>query len=122
MITYRLEKGAPLTILELDTNFRELEERLAAREDNISPLIISAEQQDDVVTFKVNGDAISHVVLPKFQPLFKGAWQRNATYQSGCWVYVNAALYACQTYHTSSDFFEPTYWQLIFDSKGEANA
>ena len=122
MITYRLEKGTPLTTLELDTNFRELEKRITALEDNFSPSNISAEQQGDVVIFKVNGDAISHVFLPKFQPFFKGAWEKNTTYQTGCWVYVNTALYACQTHHTSGDFFEPTYWQLIFDNKGEANA
>ncbi len=32
MITYRTEKGAPLTAMELDQNFRELEERIQALE------------------------------------------------------------------------------------------
>lgn len=122
MITYRLEKGSPLTVLELDTNFRTLEERILALEDHPATSNISIEQQDDVITFKINGDAISPIVLPKFQPLFKGEWEKNTTYHPGCWTCLSGALYACQTYHTSNDDFEPNYWQLIFDNKGDINA
>lgn len=120
MITYRLEKGAPLSILEMDTNFRDLEQRLGALEDHPITPVIAIEQQDDVLTFKIDGDVISHIVLPKFQPSFKGAWAKNTSYRVGCWVYCNCMLYACQAHHISGEVFEPTFWQLIFD--GGANA
>jgi|688.fasta_scaffold52741_5 hypothetical protein len=115
MITYRLEKGAPLSILEIDTNFRELEQRLNAMEDQPITSALAIEQQEDVLIFKVDGEVISHVVLPKFQPLLKGEWKKDTPYQKGAWVHFNQALYGCQILHTSGETFEPKFWTLIFD-------
>lgn len=115
MITYRLEKGAPLSILEIDTNFRELEQRLSTLEDHPNTPVIAVEQQEDVLVFKVDGEVISHVILPKFQPLLKGEWKKDTTYQRGTWVNFNQALYACQILHTSGETFESKFWTLIFD-------
>ena len=66
MITYRLEKGAPLSILEIDNNFRGLEERLKKLEDKDFDGDLSVEQKEDVLIFKC-GETVSHIVLPKFQ-------------------------------------------------------
>ncbi len=115
MITYRLEKGAPLSILEIDTNFRELEQRLSTLEDHPNTPVIAVEQQEDVLIFKVDGEVISHIVLPKFQPIFKGEWMKNTSYRVGTWVYCNHTLYACQVPHTSGENFEPSFWALIFN-------
>lgn len=115
MITYRLEKGAPLSILEIDNNFRVLEQRLKQLEDKNFDANLSVEQKEDVLIFKANSHEISHVVLPKFQPIFKGAWAANSSYHIGCWVYMNQKLYACTAPHTSGAEFDSTFWQLIFD-------
>lgn len=122
MITYRLEKGSALTILELDANFRELEQRINAQEDRKMCSAITAEQQGDLLILKADSQTISQVVLPKFQPIFKGAWQQNTPYHPGCWAQFNNALYACQTYHLSGEKFEVHFWQLIFNNEGDANA
>ena len=77
---------------------------------------LGVEQKEDVLIFKC-GQRISHIVLPKFQPIFKGAWTANCNYRIGCWVYWQQKLYACTVPHTSGDVFETTFWQLIFDGK-----
>lgn len=115
MITCRLEKGAPLSILEIDTNFRELEQRLNAMEDQPITPVLAIEQQEDVLIFKMDGAVISHIVLPKFQPLLKGEWKKDTSYRVGTWVYYNHTLYACQVPHTSGETFEPCFWALIFN-------
>lgn len=69
MITYRLEKGSALTILELDANFRELEQRINAQEDRKMCSAITAEQQGDLLILKADSQTISQVVLPKFQTI-----------------------------------------------------
>jgi hypothetical protein len=114
MITYRLEKGSALTLLEIDNNFRELEQRLKNLEDKEFDSALSVEQKEDILIFKY-GQTISHIVLPKFQPIFKGSWIANCNYRIGCWVYLNQKLYACTAPHTSGDTFEATFWQLVFD-------
>ena len=116
MITYRLEKGAPLSILEIDNNFRELEQRLNELEDHPITPVIGIEQRDDLLIFKVDGEAISHVVLPKFQPIFNGPWAKNTLYRVGCWVQHASNLYTCCVPHTSGETFEPSFWQCIFDN------
>ncbi len=117
MITYRLEKGAPLSILEIDTNFRELEQRLNDLEDNPITPVIGIEQQEDVLIFKIDGEVISHIVLPKFQPIFNGPWMKNTLYRVGCWAQHMGNLYTCKVPHTSSELFEPSFWQCIFNNK-----
>lgn len=120
MITYRLEKGSPLSILEIDNNFRNLDQRLTDLEEHPTVPTISIEQQEDVLIFKVNQETVSHIVLPKFQPMFKGLWQKNTPYQPGCWVSYNRRLYACQSFHTTSETFDLSFWQLIFDGEIDA--
>jgi len=121
MITYRLEKGAPLSVLEIDNNFRELEQRLNALETQGLDGALTFEQQEDLLIFKRNQQPVSHVVLPKFQPIFKGAWESEMNYRIGCWVYYDYKLYACTAPHTSAVDFDFDSWQLIFDS-GRAHA
>lgn len=119
MITYRIEKGAPLSILEIDNNFHELEQRLNTLEEHPAIPVIGIEQQEDVLIFKVDGEVISHIVLPKFQPIFKGTWEKNALYRLGCWVQHRGKLFTCKVPHTSSENFEPSFWIVIFDSELE---
>jgi hypothetical protein len=117
MMTYRLEKGAPLSILEIDTNFRELEQRLNELEDHPITPVIGIEQQEDVLIFKVDGEVISHIVLPKFQPIFNGPWVKNTLYRVGCWAQHASKLYTCKVPHTSGETFEPSFWVLILDNE-----
>lgn len=120
MITYRLEKAEPLSVLEIDNNFRELEQRIKTLEGHATPTKLTIEQQEDVLIFKTNAETISHVVLPKFQPIFKGAWKQLTSYHIGCWVTTDQKLYACQSPHTSTQEFEPNFWQLIFEGGNNA--
>jgi hypothetical protein len=115
MITYRLEKGAALSILEIDNNFREIEQRLADLEDKEFQGTFEIEQKEDVLVFKHNKQPISQVILPKFQPIFKGAWVKDFNYRIGVWVYKEQKLYACKVPHTSGANIEPSFWQLVFD-------
>ena len=115
MITYRLEKGAALSILEIDNNFRELENRLKDLEDKEFQGTFEIEQKEDVLIFKHNKQPISQVILPKFQPIFKGAWVKNCNYRIGVWVYEDQKLYACKVPHISGENIELSFWQLVFD-------
>ncbi len=115
MITYRLEKGAPLTIEELDENFKTLETSIENLQAQIAPIELKAIQDGDVLIFKNNTEDIGHIVLPKFAPNFKGKWQALGSYQTGDWVFFAKKLYACIKTHAATETIDEQNWILIFD-------
>lgn len=54
MLTYRLVKGSPLTIEELDENFKTLETSIENLQAQIAPIELRAVQDGDVLIFKNN--------------------------------------------------------------------
>lgn len=114
MITYRLTKGSPLTVEELDENFKTLETNIKELEEKIIPQKITATQDCDVLLIKNNSENIGHIKMPTFLPCFKGKWEINKFYTINDWVFNLNKLYTCNEKHNSTEKFEEKYWTLIF--------
>jgi len=126
-IKYRMQKGAPLTIEELDNNFRELEERLNALEsqDNLSRSIGKITLEGRALIFEdLSGDIISHITIPLPTIVPRGAWTSDVQYTVGDLVVFESCAYVCQINHQSTNFTSERHnWHLFlsFDSlKGES--
>lgn len=117
MLTYRLVKGSPLTIEELDENFKTLETSIENLQVQMAPIELKAFQDGDVLIFKNNTEDIGHIVLPKFEPNFKGKWQALVNYQTGDWVFFEKKLYACIKSHAANEKIDEQNWILIFDGE-----
>lgn len=117
-ITYRTEKGAPLTSLEIDGNFRELETRLNALEDH-------SEAGEGIGKIHVEGDQISFrgtfganfgtFTLPKASLNPCGPWAPQKPYKRLDLVTAENALYCCSTDHISTTWPQDSpFWKQIF--------
>lgn len=117
MLTYRLEKGAPLTLEEMDGNFRELEERLR----NLSTQLEERESVGRLFleghTLRVmgsHGTDLGDVHLPSFSLQSKGEWKSGVSYVPSDFVTHQGALYACLHPHVSRVWDEEGLWKEIF--------
>lgn len=117
MLTYRLIKGSPLTIEELDENFQTLNSRIDELDEKITPVSLSIEQDQDVLILKNCGENIGHIIMPRFEPCIKGKWQPSTLYKNSDWSFHNRKLYSCITDHQSTEDFEEQKWNLIFDGE-----
>lgn len=117
MLTYRLTKGSPLTIEELDENFQTLNSRIDELDEKINPVSLSIAQDQDVLVFKNCGQPIGHIIMPRFEPCIKGKWQPSKLYKNGDWCFHNRKLYSCIKEHQSADNFTEQNWNLIFDGE-----
>lgn len=114
-ITYRHEKGSPLTVQEIDCNFKELEQRLNALEDHL-------EVGEGLGKIHMEGDKISFLgtfgtdfgthSLPKASLNPCGAWVTQTPYKQLDLVTVENALYCCLTEHISTRWLQDrTLWK-----------
>lgn len=106
-IILREDKGAPLTIGELDQNFLQLHKRLSYLETN--PMMaegIGQIQQngDRLEIMGTQGTHFGSFVLPKVFPKIRGAWSVGVDYDMNDWVVVGNLVYLCCVPHKSADF------------------
>ncbi len=67
-LTYRNQKGAPLTVEELDSNFKELEGRIQNLENHTGETIGKVELEGNQLTFMGSyGTIFGTVTLPKVE-------------------------------------------------------
>lgn len=104
MITYRIQKGAPLTVDEMDGNFKELEERLKILETHLN----SSEgigqilgQRDSLKITGTFGTDFGTFPLPKATFTPRGPWTPHTPYQALDVVSYNEGLYSCTQAHVS---------------------
>jgi len=117
MITYRTEKGAPLTIEEMDGNFRDMESRLKTLEahlesgEGIGKILMQGETITVMGTF---GTELGTFPLPKASLTPRGKWSFQAPYQRLDVVTHNNSVYCCLKDHLS-DLWEQDepMWQEI---------
>ena len=116
-ITYRAEKGAPLTAAEIDGNFKELDARLKILEDHpeagegLGKIQVHEDQITLTGTFGTDFGTFS---LPKESLRPCGAWLPNTPYQKLDLVTADSVLYCCLKDHTSIAW-EPdrAHWQDV---------
>ncbi|MEN8237084.1 MAG: carbohydrate-binding protein [Pseudomonadota bacterium] len=115
-IIYRSEKGAPLTIEEMDNNFCELEQRLEALEKAFrkSEGIADVQVEGDQMTLiGDHGSKFGPVQLPVVAYVPRGKWQPDTDYASHDVVSHEGSAYVCKSPHRSEGFEREKYWQLL---------
>lgn len=120
MITYRTEKGAPLTIEEMDGNFRDIESRLKVLEthlasgEGIGKVLVQGDKLTVVGTFGTDFGTFS---LPKASLKPRGPWVAQTPYQALDFVIHGRGVYCCSQNHLSTLWEQDGHaWQelLIF--------
>lgn len=118
-IVYRYQKGEPLTIEEMDGNFKSIEERIEKLE--ITPFlgegISKINQEGDRLSFLGTfGTALGCVTLPKAFPVPRGKWQPETAYRLLDWAQMERCVYSCVKPHTSTQFKNDLEnWVLVFE-------
>ncbi len=117
MMIYRTDKGAPLTIEEMDDNFRELEDRLKALETHL-------DSGEGIGKITAHGDALTITgtfgtdfgtfPLPKATLTPRGPWASETPYHSLDFVMYNQGVYCCLKDHLSTLWeHDAPLWQEI---------
>lgn len=114
-ITYRGEKGSPLTVQEIDDNFRELETRLNIFEDHseagesLGKIYIEGDQINFKGTF---GTDFGTFTLPKANLNPCGVWARQTPYRKLDLVTAENALHCCINAHISTSWTQDSsFWK-----------
>lgn len=119
-IIYREEKGAPLTITELDGNFRFVAEKLDEHEEQISHIsgVASVTNEAEELIFRnIAGDELYRLSIPIPQFAFTGEWESGMAYIYGNIISKLGAKYVCLRPHTSADWrAESEHWLCIDSS------
>lgn len=119
-ITYRSEKGAPLTIKEMDDNFLELETRLKRFESQTTKIEgigkITA-HSDRLHIIGTQGTELGIFPLPKLVFNMRGVWKPNKQYIFYDLVYIENKVMACIKPHLSRDIRQDqeTCWKVFMD-------
>lgn len=125
-LIYRDQKGAPLTIEELDGNFKDLNRRLETLEEHsfegggISDIKLEG---DELVILGAHHLELGRVRLPMPQFLGKGAWQEKHPYAVYDLIRHEQGVYVCVKSHESTTFEQDhSHWQLLWESPQGDNA
>lgn len=119
MLTYRSEKGSPLTVEEMDGNFRDLDERLKILETHLDTgegigKILS--QGETAIIIGTHGTELGTFPLPKMTLSPRGTWHPETSYLPLDLVTYQQALYYCLADHISRHWEEDlSFWQQIVD-------
>ena len=118
-IVYREHKGAPLSIQEMDENFKHLDERLTALESG--PLMAEGikeirQEGDQLIIEGTHGRTFGPFVLPKYLPNMRGEWMARVRYAYGDWMHYKRTLYFCTTPHVSERFeTQAECWKVMVE-------
>jgi hypothetical protein len=124
-ITYRIEKGCPLSIEEVDNNFRELHKRIELLEQNQEGKLKWAGQVElqgtSLVFLNSAKEVISQVPLPLPHMYPRGRWQPRQSYVVYDLVSTGKQTHCCIKSHQSSDQFiaDQEYWRILIDFEPE---
>lgn len=115
-IVYREDKGSPLTIEELDGNFRDLDQRLLRFEDGQREGQIQRIEMkgNELIFIDPFGKIVATVLIPilRFNP--KGLWAANQNYAINDIVSHENICFVCIKAHHAG-IFEMDCWQKLFD-------
>lgn len=118
-ITYRKEKNAPLTLEEMDENFRHLAQKIEALESrqSIIPEALAKVQKEGhmMVFLGIEGQVLGEIPLPTYPLNPRGLWNKDASYQRGDTAYSENKIFYCQK-DTKTPLSDTNSWVLLFDS------
>jgi len=118
-ITYRQQKGSPLTTEEIDENFRELESRLNALTDNpeVGEGLGKVHLEGDQISFTGTfGADFGTFTLPKATLNPCGEWAAQTPYKKHDMVTIETRLYCCTQEHMSTTWAQDaSFWKLAFN-------
>lgn len=122
MLVYRSEKEAPLSIEELDGNFRDLDNRLKYLEEKIQTANILQDIKVDNNRFTFinpQGKVLADVPIPSIQLNAKGVWTPRTTYKKFDVIAMPGQSLIClQDHHSAEnlpDDIKDKKWQLFID-------
>lgn len=119
-LTYRIEKGAPLSAKELDDNFRQLHERIHELE-NAERIIHRIELNgEDLLLRDHAGVEISRIKIPVVSLNSRGEWRDDVPYARNDLITYLGDVFICLNSHGPSNF-NHTDWQKLFN-QGVNNA
>lgn len=125
----RRQKTAPLTVEELDNNFQEIADAIAAIKAQLAEKptppegIKTIEQAGDVLHFLgTYGSDLGTITLPKTTPQLRGEWKTQEYYLVNDWVVHAHKTYACIKNHVATTFEDdlPTNWRVVLDPVARA--
>lgn len=108
-LIYRHQKGAALSIEEMDGNFRSLEARIENLEQGplLAEGIGSITQRGDQLHIQgTHGSDWGVFKLPRIMPCFRGVWAAEQDYDLANFVEYNHAFYLCLITHVSTASWE----------------
>lgn len=116
-IVYRLEKGSPLTVAEIDNNFRELEMGLRRLEEKaIEPLRglrFRVEGVQMIIEIE-GGDILQRIDLPVISFKHKGEWVAGDVYVANDIVTKAGGVFICSRSHSATHWEADTaYWAVL---------
>lgn len=122
---YRSEKGSPLSMQELDGNFKELFRMIQElHHQNMSEKIIpeslkAVHQDGDKIMFEGTcGTDLGTVTLPTITPHIRGDWKKEEYYCVHDWVVFEHKTYTCIAHHVAENFAkEIAKWRVVIDPK-----
>lgn len=116
-LIYRTQKGAPLTSLEVDTNFKELDTRLKHLEEHSEKGegLGKVQVKGDQITFQGTfGSDFGTFTLPKATLIPRGLWKPQTLYNKLDLVTFENILYACLKEHVSTIWIQDySLWQEV---------
>ncbi|USO01468.1 MAG: hypothetical protein H6849_00150 [Alphaproteobacteria bacterium] len=116
-IIYRNEKGSPLSIEEIDGNFRYLNAQLVDQQEAISQIkrVTQVVREGSDLVFKDDADTVLYRVeipLPRFSS--RGSWCPSTVFVYGDIVHQNGDNYICLVTHTAEIWdHERENWLLM---------
>ena len=116
-IIYRAEKGSPLTAQEIDDNFKELETRIATREEQeeVAEGLGKIHVEGDQIHFQGTfGKDFGTFTWPQTTLNPRGAWIRQTPYKKLDLVTFENSLYCCREDHVGTTWDkDQACWKLI---------
>jgi hypothetical protein len=117
-MTYRADKGSPLTIDEMDDNFREIIARVEALENNppVGETIADIRAEGDhLIIHGTHGSQYGPFQLPVISLTPQGEWQPRRDYVRNDCVLYQGILYLCTNTHTAGDVFYDVNWVHVMN-------
>lgn len=117
-LTLRSEKQAPLTVEELDQNFKELSDRIERLEKGnfpIETLDKIRHEGQEIVFMSSQGRELGRCPLPVPALQGRGVWQKEAAYCPGDLVDYEKSLFLCRHHHIAQEAppLEGKNWTLL---------
>jgi len=115
-LTFRSEKGAPLSYEEVDANFDYLHKRLSALEntETYPSEIEDIKVENNYLTLKTREKIWGPFKLSSKTNEQKGIWNAETVYTEGDVVQHENALFICQHSHEAQPLFTQDFWQTLY--------